>query len=502
MSPSARGVVLAIDQGTGSTKGIALDAAGAQRARADKPIGLGSPSPGWVEQDPEEILASVREVAGRLRAEAGQPVAAIGLSVQRESAVAWDTATGTPLSPVIGWQDRRTSDAAARFSVTDADRVRRISGLPLDPMFSALKFGWILDRIDPDRRAARAGALTLGTVDAWLTARLAGVRRIERGNASRTQLLDIETGQWSAELLERFGIPAAALPDVVPSDAPGATAVADGRGLAPIAAVLGDSHAALFGHGCRAPGMVKATYGTGSSVMGLSARPHAAAGIADTIAWDVGGEVSRAFEGNILSTGGTLAWLAGLLDTSPGELAVLAENAPDGGLDIVPAFAGLGAPWWDTSAVGLISGLTLGTSRASLARAALESIPLQIEDVIRSVEGGAEDGAGVRIAEVHVDGGPSGNDWLMQAQADLSARTVIRPRHGNLSALGVAWLAGAAVGAWDALTAPWDGEKTVFLPALGEADRRARLRRWHDAVARSRLPAAPIAAPVTDRPTI
>lgn len=494
MSPSARGVILAIDQGTGSTKGIALDVTGAQRARAEKPIGLGSPSPGWVEQDPDEILASVREVAGRLRAQAGQPVAAIGLSVQRESAVAWDTATGTPLSPVIGWQDRRTSDGAARFSATDADRVRRISGLPLDPMFSALKFGWILDRIDPDRRAARAGTLTLGTVDAWLTARLAGVRRIERGNASRTQLLDIETGQWSAELLERFGVPAAALPDVVPSDAPGATAVAGGRSVAPIAAVLGDSHAALFGHGCRAPGLVKATYGTGTSVMGLSARPHAVAGIADTIAWDVGGEVSRAFEGNILSTGGTLAWLASLLDTSPGELAALARSAPDDGLDIVPAFAGLGAPWWDASAVGLISGLTLGATRASLARAALESIPLQVEDVIRSVE----DDAGVRIAEVHVDGGPSGNDWLMQAQADLSARTVIRPRHGNLSALGVAWLAGAAVGAWDARMAPWDGEETVFVPALGEPDRRARLRRWHDAIARSRLPAAPVA----DRPTI
>jgi glycerol kinase len=244
--------------------------------------------------------------------------------------------------------------------------------------------------------------------------------------------------------------------------------------------------------------MVKATYGTGTSVMGLSARPHAATGIVDTIAWDVGGEVSRAFEGNILSTGGTLAWLASLLDTSPGELAALARSAPDDGLDIVPAFAGLGAPWWDASAVGLICGLTLGASRASLARAALESIPLQIEDVIRS----AEDGAGVRIAEVHADGGPSGNDWLMQAQADLSARTVIRPRHINLSALGVAWLAGAAVGAWDAHTAPWDGEETVFLPALGEPRRRARLRRWHDAIARSRLAAAPGAAPVTDRPAI
>ena len=488
MSPARRGVILAIDQGTGSTKGIALDTSGTVLASARQPIGLSSPEPGWVEQDPAEILASVREVIGRLRAAADRPVAAIGLSTQRESALAWDTATGTPLTPLIGWQDRRTTAAAARFSATDAAEVRRISGLPLDPMFSALKFAWILDRLDSGRSRARAGAITLGTVDAWLTARLAGARCIERGHASRTQLLDIGTGEWSAELLELFDIPPAALPVVVASDAYGATAVVDGLDLAPIAAVLGDSHAALFGHGCRAPGMVKATYGTGTSVIGLSTRAHAA-DIADTIAWDVGGRVSHAFEGNILATGATLVWLGGLLDVAPGELAGLAEDTPDGGLDIVPAFAGLGAPWWDTSAVGLISGLTIGTTRGQLALAAMESIALQVDDVIRAAEGAD----GSRIATIHVDGGPAGNDWLMQLQADISGRPVIRPRGGNLSALGVAWLAGATVGLWDSRTPPWGSDQAVFRPMLGEPDRRARLRRWHDAVARSRLHPPPAA---------
>jgi glycerol kinase len=496
MSPPARGVILAIDQGTGSTKGIALDPSGAVRSRAEKPIGLSSPQPGWVEQDPVEILDSVREVIERIRSAAGQPVAAVGLSTQRESALAWDTASGTPLTPVIGWQDRRGAAAAARFGAADAAEVRRISGLPLDPMFSALKFGWILDRLDPDRARARAGAITLGTVDAWLTARLAGARRIERGNASRTQLLDIATGEWSTELLECFDIPAAALPSVVPSDAPGATAPAGGGTTAPIAAVLGDSHAALFGHGCRGPGMVKATYGTGTSVMGLSDGTHAggtrsagtqSAGTGDTIAWDVGGRICRAFEGNILATGATLVWLAGLLAVEPGELAALAENAPDGGLDIVPAFAGLGAPWWDLSAVGLIAGLAIGTTRGQLARAAMESIALQVDDVISAAEGAC----GPRIAEIHVDGGPAGNDWLMRLQADISGRTVVRPRGGNLSALGAAWLAGAAAGLWDSRTAPWGGERTLFRPALGEPERTARLRRWHDAVARSRLRVPP-----------
>ncbi|MCL2515971.1 MAG: FGGY family carbohydrate kinase [Microbacteriaceae bacterium] len=487
------GVVVAIDQGTSSTKGLAVDESGTVVAQAGAALGQSNPQPGWVEQDPRRLLAGVEQVLDRLCADAGAPVAAVALSTQRESTLTWDTRTGEPLSPVIGWQDRRTAAAAARFAAADAARIRALSGLPLDPMFSALKIAWILDEVDPDRSRARRGEITVGTVDAWLARRLTGERRIERGNASRTQLLDVATGEWSPELLDAFDVPAAALPRLVASDAPAALGGAGRASLGPLTAVMGDSHAALFGHGVRRPGAVKATYGTGSSIMGLSTTPAASAGLAHTIAWEADGRIARAFEGNILSTGATLVWLAELLGVSPAEIAVLAQDAADdGGIDLVPAFAGLGAPWWDPRAVGVIAGLTLGTSRTQLARAALESIVLQIEDVLAAADA-ALGGAG--IGTIHVDGGPSSNDWLMQRQADLSGRAVVRPARAALSALGAAWLAGSACGIWSPDTAPWAGSaegapKSAFTPLLAPEARAARRARWACALERARLDAA------------
>ncbi|MGH1523773.1 FGGY family carbohydrate kinase [Leifsonia sp. L25] len=477
------GVILTVDQGTGSTKGLAIAASGELLGTASVPIGQSHPQPGWVEQDAFEIARSVESVLATLRAQTDAPVAGIALSTQRESAVVWDTATGTPLGPVLGWQDRRTSDTAEKLNASMVGQeVWDLSGLPVDAMFSALKFSWILDRIDPDRRRAAAGEITLGTVDAWLLNDLTGERRIERGNASRTQLVDFRTGQWSDLLLEVFDIPRAALPDIVDSDTRSEPLTDPRLEGAPVRSVFGDSHAALFGHGIRREGAVKVTYGTGSSVMGLTDAVRSGS-LANTIAWSRSGALAHAFEGNILSTGGTLVWLADLLRTDVAELISLAENAPPAPVDLVPAFGGLAAPWWDDSAVGLISGLTLGTTRAELARAALESIALQIEDVLAA----ADRSGASRIDEVYVDGGPAQNDFVMQLQADLSGRTIIRPELSALSALGAAWLAGQSAGMWNDETPPWSTNNSKFEPQSLFSERSTRNGRWQTAIDRSRL---------------
>lgn len=468
--------VLAVDQGTSSTKAL-LVSEGSIIARASIAIGQQHPQAGWVEQNPKELLDSVINVVEQLRGEFDGHIAAVGLSTQRESALAWDTITGEPLSPVIGWQDRRTAKRAGSLA-EQATSVRSISGLPLDPMFSALKFEWILDQIDPGRVLAHAGKIALGTVDSWLLYKLTGEHRIEIGNASRTQLLDIETGQWSQELLALFNIPHVALPRVVDSDEAPAQPF---LGI-PLGAVLGDSHAALYAHGVRQPGDVKVTYGTGSSVMGLSESLTAGPGLVGTIAWGIGGHHSKAFEGNILSTGATVKWLAELFNMSPDELADHARSAESSyGLDIVPAFHGLGAPWWDEKATGIISGIQLGSGIGQFARAAFESIVLQIEDVLCA----AEQETGVKLGTVLVDGGPSRNDWLMQLQADLAQRNFLRHDGADLSALGVASLAARSVGL------NWDGKasnepRTEFLPTP-TVDRAERRSRWEEAIARARI---------------
>lgn len=487
-------LILAVDQGTSATKAVLTDPEGSVLASASVPLAGAYPRPGWVEQSAEEVWRSVTEaVRDCLAGHDPAAVAAVGLSTQRESVLLWDRATGEPVGPLLGWQDRRTADDCARLLADGAGPgVRAATGLPLDPMFSALKAKWLLDTYDPDRTRARRGELCLGTVDSWLLWRLGGGADhvIEVGNAARTQLLDIRRRDWDENLLALFGVPHAALPRVVASTGPfppvrGVAPLVDGT---PVGAVLGDSHAALFGHGVFAPGRVKATYGTGSSVMGLVASPEVPGegdALCLTVAWDdsgtEGGGPAYALEGNIRSSGATLRWLAGLVGRTEAEVAAAA--APDsGGVHLVPAFGGLAAPWWDNEATGLISGLTLGSGLPELARAALESIAFQVEDVVAAV-----DRAGERVAVVLADGGPSGNAALMRLQADLSGRTVERPRAGGLSAVGAARLAARTMGliGRERSAAP-ARDAEVYPPTLAEPERLRRLAAWHDAVARSR----------------
>ena len=480
-------LVLGIDQGTSSTKCLLVDGSGAVAARGQAAVFETHPEPGWVEQDAEAVWASVQAaVVDCVSPERAASVVAVGLSTQRESVVVWDRATGRALSPVLSWQDRRTAPLAAKIGGPEArNRVRAISGLPLDPMFSALKARWLLDGIDPDRVKARAGDLCIGTVDSWIMSRFGGPPLIEAGNASRTQLLDVERAAWSDELLDLFGIPVAALPAVAASDGPFPAV----RGLAPLpdgvplCAVMADSHAALFGHGARSPGEVKATQGTGSSVMGLVA-PGARLdpGVCKTIAWSVGGVVHAA-EGNIRAAGATLRWVAGLLDMPVDGLMALAKGADSQGVSLVPGFNGLGAPWWDDQAVGLLANVTLGTSRAAIARAALDSIAHQIADVADAIDRGP-----TAVCRLFVDGGPTRNDELMQTEADLIGRPILRGATAELSALGVVHLAGLGVGLWtEAQLADRQPERDVFEPRLSDAARRLARDRWRRAVSRSRL---------------
>lgn len=482
-------VVVAIDQGTSSTKTLAVDLAGEIVDSALIELRQLHPAPGWVEQDAEEIFDSVRRALETLTARLGERVVSIGLSNQRESAVAWNPKTGEALTAVIGWQDRRTADTARELAASGhSEWVRTASGLPLDPMFSALKLSWLLDEIDPDRSRCARGEIALGTVDSWLLFRLTGEHRIEIGNASRTQLLNIRTGRWDERLLTLFNIPAEVLPRIAPSDeASQPVRGIDGlRGGVRIDAVLGDSHSALFAHGVRRPGAVKVTYGTGSSIMGLSdtgGDEWNSTALVETIAWSRGEHIARAFEGNVLSTGATVLWLSRLFACDVDELDRLARTVPDAaGVVLVPAFAGIGAPWWNPSAKAVISGFDLGTTPAHVARAAFDSITLQIEDVAKA----AEAVTGTAVAALLVDGGPARNDWLMQLQADTSDRTVMRPDNPALSGLGVAHLAGLSAGVWtEARLDEIRPDTTAFSANADPTAAEERRHTWLDALGRS-----------------
>lgn len=482
--------ILAIDQGTSSTKCLVVGRHGEILARAAAPLTESCPEPGWVEQDGEHIWASVQSAVARAmeRAE-GARIAAVGFSTQRESLMLWDRRSGAALSPLLSWQDQRTASRAQSMATGDAPRkIRALSGLPLDPMFSALKAEWLLDRFDRERARARAGDLALGTVDSWLLAKLGGEHMIEIGNASRTQLLDTRRGVWSDELCRIFNVPQQALPAIAPSSGPfpGTRALSPLPDGTPVAAVLGDSHAALFGHGLHVPGAVKATYGTGSSVMGLVGDRAIGndTGACLTIAWQIGGEKpAHAVEGNIRSAGSTLKWLADIFDLSIDELIGEAVAAPSAGVHLVPAFNGLGAPYWDDEAVALLAGFKLGAGRGALFRAGFESIPHQVADVVEAVERST----GLTIDELHADGGPSANDDLMQLQADLAGKPVHRVATSELSALGAAHLAGLSSSFWSASEfAALPRRHESFQPRMNEVERGRQRADWRDAVRRSR----------------
>jgi len=478
-------MLLAIDQGTSATKAVLVDAAGRVVARGSASVAQSHPQPGWVEQSATEIWDSVRAaVADCLAGQDAASVAGVGLSAQRESLVLWARSSGEPVGPLLSWQDQRTAAHCGRLRAEGAgERVRSLSGLPVDPMFSAPKATWLLDAHDPDRSRSRRGGLCLGTVDSWLLSRLGGDHLIEVGNASRTQLLDVRTCQWSPELLDLFGVPPEVLPNVVASAGPfppvsGLPPLRDGT---PVLAVMGDSHAALFAHAGWRPGQVKATYGTGSSIMSLGHLPESGSdALCATVAWDDGAP-RHAVEGNIRASGATLTWLAAVLGLTPEALAEQAAGSSDG-VHLVPAFGGLGAPWWDDEAVGLFSGLTFGTRAPQLARAALESIAFQVEDVVAAVHREV-----APVQTLLADGGPTANRTLMQLQADTSDRRVRVPRDRDLSALGAAHLAGVGAGIWDrsALEA-LDRGGEIYLPQEAEPSRRQRLALWHGAVARAR----------------
>ncbi|MGP7796861.1 FGGY-family carbohydrate kinase [Sphingomonas sp. CLY1604] len=485
---SAAPSILAIDQGTSNTKVLLIDAAsGAVTARASRPMTVSHPQPGWAEQSAEAIWQAVREaIAEVIAAVPAGEVVAVGIANQRETVVLWDAATGVSIAPAPIWQCRRTQPQCEALATAGlGEEVAAISGLGLDPLFPAAKIAWLLDTVPGARDRAARGELRCGTIDSWLLWRLTAgaVHATDASNASRTQLLRLATRDWDARLAEVFAVPLGLMPQVRASDArfgPVAAGVCALPPGVPIRAMMGDSHAALYGHGIHAPGRAKVTIGTGSSVMTpTAARVRSGHGLSETIAWMRGDAVLHALEGNISVSGQAAAFAVRLLGL-PDEAALtaLAAEVPDsGGVSFVPALAGLGAPHWRSDARGLIAGMTLGTRPAHVARAALEAIALQIGDVLDAMAADLD----APIAAISVGGGATCNALLMQLLADLTQRDVLRPASIEASALGAARMAADALGyaAWD------EAAIDRFTPSLsaGAADRRRA--EWRRAVERA-----------------
>jgi glycerol kinase len=487
-------MVLAIDSGTTGCTCIVFDERAEPLGRAYGELGQHFPAPGWVEHDAREIWELTQAVACAALADAGvRPgeLAAVGITCQRETVCVWDPATGLPLHRAIVWQDRRTAERCAALREGGVEElVRARTGLVLDPYFSATKIEWLLAHVEGLRERALAGRALFGTVDSWLLFKLTGLHLTDVSNASRTMLLDIASGCWDPELLELFGVPERALPEVRSSAGPfGVTLPAALHGHAvPVAGVAGDQQAALFGQACVDPGMGKNTYGTGSFVLlnaGFSA-PAPAPGLLSTVAWGVGEARTYALEASIFVTGAAVQWLRDGLGiiADAAESETLAASLPSNEqVYFVPALTGLGSPHWDPHARGTIVGLTRGSTRAHLARAALEAIAYQTVDAVRAMEAGA----GVRLSELRADGGATANRWLMQFQADVLGVPVLVPEVAETTALGAALLAGVGAGLWT-LTDVRDGWRlrARFEPCMSDGERACLLAGWHGALGRAR----------------
>jgi len=485
-----RGVVLALDEGTTGATAVVVGLDGEVKGKGYREISQHFPQPGWVEHDADEIWSVVQDTAAQgLKAAGAQPrdVRAVGITNQRETLVMWDRKSLKPLSHAIVWQDRRTTEECRRLrEAGHEDEVREVTGLVLDPYFTATKAGWAMKHIDGAREAA------LGTVDSWLVARLSHGRDhvTDASNASRTLLFDIRSGGWSTEMSELFGVPLKNLPDVCDSSGRISRASPDAFGGidAPITGIAGDQQAALFGQACTTVGMAKNTYGTGSFVLLNTGadRVTSKAGMLTTVAWRRGGELTYALEGAIFVTGAALQWLRdglGIIN-SASEAGPLAESVPDtGGVFLVPAFVGLGAPYWDPYARGTIVGLTRGSGRAHIVRAAVEAMAFQTRDVVEAMERDS----GHELLELRVDGGAAVMDVMCQLQSDLLGIPVRRPKLTETTALGAAYLAGLGAGLWSDsdLTGLWKLDRE-FTPKMSRDQADSLQEGWRRAVETSR----------------
>ena len=498
--------VLALDQGTTSSRSILFDHDGAIVAMAQREFTQHFPASGWVEHDATEIWATQAATITEVLARAGatpRQIAAVGITNQRETTVVWDRATGEPIHRAIVWQDRRTADSChALVAAGHEPAVTAATGLRLDPYFSGTKLEWLLDHVPGARERAARGELAFGTIDSWLVWQLTGGRHhlTDASNASRTLLLNLRTGAWDAAMLDLLRVPREVLPTVVPSSIgtgwPGPRPMAYIGGVeVPITGLAGDQQAALFGQACFEPGMAKNTYGTGCFLlMNTGATPVASRHrLLGTVGWGhqsapaTGTSLTYALEGSVFVGGAVVQWLRdglGILERSA-DVEALAASVPDTeGVYCVPAFTGLGSPHWDANARGLIIGLSRGTTRAHLARAALESIAFQSAELLAAMQADAPE----RLRELRVDGGATANNLLMQFQADLLGVPVVRPRVTETTALGAAYLAGLGVGYWQSpaeVATHWQVDRR-FLPQLSREQAAERLRHWTRAVERAK----------------
>ena len=482
-------VVLAVDQGTSSTRCFVVDHELQVMAEASRPVDASFPRPGWVEQDPGQILESavsaVREAVDRAGVGWGS-VRALGIDNQTETFVVWDRGSGEPAYPAIVWQDRRTAERCDQLREAGMEPVvRSRTGLELDPSFSATKLGWVLSEVEGARRSAEGGRLAFGDVASWLIWRLSGGEHVtEPSNASRSMLMNLSTLRWDQELLDLFEVPASMLPEIRPTASAFAKSDPEilGAGV-PLAGALGDQQAALFGQQCWSPGMTKLTLGTGAFVWANagSAPPTPPDGILGTCAWQLDGETAYALEGFVPVAGAAVAWLRdlGILD-DPAESARLASTGDGDEVWFVPALTGLGAPRWDPRARGVLLGLTRGTSAAAVVRATLDGVTHQVADAVEAMRTGIPGG----LAALRVDGGMAANDWLMQRLADLVSVPVERPRNTEATGIGAAGVAGLAVGFWSSpreLAERWAMDR-AFEPRMDAGQRDGLRSRWAEAV--------------------